>query len=161
MKQWQISELEQKEMEDVNDKKLLFHFYNAQADRIEKWFEKIELKHTSRFEDCRTNHFFYIENCDLQYVNTDSEEEIMYLLDEGFELIVITADKVKGMTLQEYTDKLQELCHSGLAQKKLVLYFTLKGETFMNNFPVIKEVTHVVAEDSVGINLGDYGDYNG
>jgi hypothetical protein len=161
MKQWQISELEQKEMEDVNYKKLLFHFYNAQADRIEKWFEKIGLNHISRFEDCRTNHFFYVENCDLQYVNTDSEEEIIYLLDEGFELIEITADEVKGMTLQEYTDKLQELCHNGLAQKKVVLYFTVKGETFMNNFPMIKEVTHVVAEDSVGINLGDYGDYNG
>ena len=161
MKRWQISELEQKEMEDVNYKKLLFHFCDAQADRIEKWFEKIQLNHTSRFEDCRTNHFFYIENCDLQYVNTDSEEEIMYLLSEDFELVEITGDRVNGVTLQEYTDKLQELCHSGLAQKKVVLYFTIKGETFMNNLREIKEVTHVVAEDSVGINLGDYGDYNG
>ena len=96
MKQWQISELEQKEMEDVNYKKLLFHFYDTQADRIEEWFEKIQLNHTSRFEDCRTNHFFYIENCDLQYVNTDSEEEIMYLLDEGFELVEIREDKING-----------------------------------------------------------------
>lgn len=158
MKHWQISELETKEMEDVNYKKLLFHFYSAQADRIEKWFEKIGLNHTSRFEDCRTNHFFYIENCDLQYVNTDEESEICYLFSEGFELVEITEDKINGMTLQEYTDKLQELCHSGLAQKKIVLYFTLKGETFMSNFPAIKEITHIVAEDSVGINLGDYGD---
>lgn len=156
MKQWQISELEQKEMEDVNYKKLLFHFYDAQVDRIEKWLEKIELNHTSRFEDCRTNHFFYVENCDLQYVNTDSEEEIMYLLGEGFELVEITGDESNGMTLQEYTDKLQELCHGGLAQKKVVLYFTVKGETFMNNFPKIEEVTHVVVGDNIGINLGDY-----
>ena len=35
------------------------------------------------------------------------------------------------MTLQDYTDKLQELCHSGLAQKKVVLYCTIKGEIFM------------------------------
>lgn len=101
MKQWQISELEQKEMEDVNYKKLLFHFCDEVADRIEKWFEKIELNHTSRFEDCRTNHFFYVENCDLQYLNTDVEEEIMYLLDEGFELVEITEsyrgeDKING-----------------------------------------------------------------
>lgn len=101
MKQWQISELEQKEMEDVNYKKLLFHFCDEVADRIERWFEKIELNHTSRFEDCRTNHFFYVENGDLQYVNTDVEEEIMYLLDEGFELVEITEshrgeDKVNG-----------------------------------------------------------------
>jgi hypothetical protein len=96
MKQWQISELEQKEMEDVNNKKLLFHFYNAQADRIEKWFEKIELNHISRFEDCRTNHFFYIEDCHLQYVNTDEESEICYLFSEGFELVEIRGDKING-----------------------------------------------------------------
>lgn len=96
MKQWQISELEQKEIEDVNYKKLLFHFCDEVADRIEKWFKKIELNHTSRFEDCRTNHFFYVENCDLQYVNTDCEEEIMSLLDDRFELVEITEDKING-----------------------------------------------------------------
>ena len=60
------------------------------------------------------------------------------------------------MTLQEYTDKLQELCHSGFAQKNIVLYATINKEIFMNNFPKIEEVTHIVAEDSIGINLGDY-----
>ena len=96
MKQWQISELEQKEMEDVNYKKLLFHFCDEVADRIEAWFKKIELNHTSRFEDCRTNHFFYVENCDLQYVNTDCEEEIMALLDDRFSVIEIIEDKING-----------------------------------------------------------------
>lgn len=96
MKQWQISELEQKEMEDVNYKKLLFHFRDEVADRIEKWFERIGLNHTSRFEDCRTNHFFYIENCDLQYVNTDEESEICYFLSEGFELVEIAEDRIDG-----------------------------------------------------------------
>ena len=94
--QWQISELEQKEMDDVNYKKIIFHFCDEVADRIEKWFKKIGLNHTSRFEDCRTNHFFYIENCDLQYVNTDEESEICYLLSEGFELVEITGDKING-----------------------------------------------------------------
>lgn len=94
--QWQISELERKEMKDVNYKKILFHFCDEVADRIEAWFKKIELNHTSRFEDCRTNHFFYVENCDLQYFNSDVEEEIMYLLDEGFSVIEITEDKVNG-----------------------------------------------------------------
>ena len=96
IKQWQISELEQKEMEDVNYKNIIFHFCDEVADRIEKWFEKIELNHTSRFEDCRTNHFFYVENCDLQYVNTDCEEEIIFLASEGFEVIEITEDKING-----------------------------------------------------------------
>lgn len=96
MEQWQISKLEQKEMEDVNYKNILFYFCDEVADRIEKWFEKIELNHTSRFEDCRTNHFFYVENCDLQYVNTDSAEDILYLLDEGFTAIEITEDKING-----------------------------------------------------------------
>ena len=87
MKHWQISELEKKGMEDVNYKKILFYFGDEVADRIEKWFEKIQLNHTSRFEDCRTNHFFYVENCDLQYVNTDLAGDILYLLDEGFTTI--------------------------------------------------------------------------
>lgn len=96
MKHWQISELEKKEMEDVNYKNIIFHFCDEVADRIEKWFEKIGLNHTSRFEDCRTNHFFYVENCDLQYVNTDEESEICYLLSEGFELVEIIGDKING-----------------------------------------------------------------
>lgn len=96
MKHWQISELEKKGMEDVNYKKILFYFGDKVADRIEKWFEKIQLNHTSRFEDCRTNHFFYVENCDLQYVNTDLAGDILYLLDEGFTAIEITEDRVNG-----------------------------------------------------------------
>ena len=94
--QWQISELEQKEMEDVNYKRIIFHFCDEVADRIEAWFKKIELNHTSRFEDCRTNHFFYVENCDLQYVNTDCEEEIMALLDDRFSVIEIIEDRING-----------------------------------------------------------------
>lgn len=96
IEQWQISELEKKEMKDVNYKNIIFHFCDEVADRIEKWFEKIELNHTSRFEDCRTNHFFYVENCDLQYLNTDVEEEIMSLLDDRFTVIEIVEDKVNG-----------------------------------------------------------------
>lgn len=96
MKQWQISELESRDMRDIHGKNIVFHFCDEVADRIEKWFEKIGLNHTSRFEDCRTNHFFYVENCDLQYFNTDCEEEIMCLLDEGFRVIEITEDKVNG-----------------------------------------------------------------
>lgn len=96
IEQWQISELEKKEMEDVNYKNIIFHFCDEVVDRIEKWFEKIELNHTSRFEDCRTNHFFYVENCDLQYLNTDVEEEIMSLLDDRFTVIEIVEDKVNG-----------------------------------------------------------------
>ena len=89
MKQWTLAELDKKEMEDVNYKKILFHFTDKVVDGIRNWFYKIDLNHVYRFEDCRTNHFFYIENCDLQYVNTDLEEEITYLLDEGFQVIEI------------------------------------------------------------------------
>ena len=96
MKQWTIAELNKKEMEDVNYKKILFHFSDKVANDIRTWFSKIELNHTYRWEDCRTNHFFYIENCDLQYVNTDLEEEIIYLLDEGYTVIEITEDKING-----------------------------------------------------------------
>lgn len=96
MKQWQISKLVQKEMKDVNDKKLLFHFYDFQASRIETWLVSIGVLHISRFEDCRTNHFFYIDNRHLQYVNTDAELELCYLFSEGFKLVEITEDRING-----------------------------------------------------------------
>lgn len=96
MKQWQISKLTKKKMEDVNDKKILFHFYDGQAGRIETWLVIIGALHISRFEDCRTNHFFYIENGHLQYVNTDAELEICYLLNEGFKPVEIIEDRVNG-----------------------------------------------------------------
>ena len=91
MEEWTIAELNKKTMEDVNYKKVLFHFTDNVSDAIRKWFSDIELSHVYRWEDCRTNHFFYIENCDLQYVNTDLEEEIMYLLNEGFRVVEIVA----------------------------------------------------------------------
>ena len=96
MKQWQISELEIREARDVFGKNILFHFCNAVANRVEKWLESIGVSHLPCFEDCRTNHFFYIVNCNLMYVNTDSEEEIVYLLDNDYSVIEITEDKVNG-----------------------------------------------------------------
>lgn len=89
MEKWTITDLNKKTMEDVNYKKILFHFTDEVADDIRKWFSEIGLNHTYRWEDCRTNHFFYIENCDLQYVNTDLEEELIYLLVEGFSVVEI------------------------------------------------------------------------
>lgn len=91
MEKWTIADLNKKTMEDVNYKKILFHFTDDVADDIREWFSKIELNHTSRWEDCRTNYFFYVENCDLQYVNTDLEEELIYLLAEGFSIVEIVA----------------------------------------------------------------------
>ena len=96
MKQWQISELESRDMRDIHGKNIVFHFCDEVADRIEKWFEKIGLNHTSRFEDCRTNHFFYIVNGDLMYLNTDDEREICYILANGFTVINITEDIING-----------------------------------------------------------------
>lgn len=96
MKQWQISELEIREGRDVFGKNILFHFCDEVADRVEKWLESIGVSNTARFEDCRTNHFFYIVNCTLMYVNTDFEEEIMYLLDNRFTVIEITEDEING-----------------------------------------------------------------
>jgi hypothetical protein len=96
MKQWQISELEIREGRDIFNKNILFHFCDEVADRVEKWLEAIGVSNTARFEDCRTNHFFYIVNCTLMYVNTDFEEEIMYLLDNDYSVIEITEDKING-----------------------------------------------------------------
>lgn len=61
------------------------------------------------------------------------------------------------MTLQEYTDKLQELCHQGHAQEKIHLFATIDGIVFMNTLPEINNITHVTGdENSIGINLGNY-----
>lgn len=61
------------------------------------------------------------------------------------------------MTLQDYTDKLQELCHQGHAQEKILLFATIDGVVFMNDLPEIDNITFVTGdEDSIGINLGNY-----
>lgn len=62
------------------------------------------------------------------------------------------------MTLQEYTDKLQELCHQGHAQKDVVLYATIGKEVFMYTLPKKADIAYVLVEDAIGINLGDYND---
>lgn len=96
MKQWQISELESRDMRDIHSKNIVFHFCDEVADRIEAWCKKLRLDYISRFEDCRTNHFFYIVNGDLMYLNTDDEREICYILANGFTVINITEDIING-----------------------------------------------------------------
>lgn len=96
MKQWQISELESRDMRDIYGKNIIFHFCDEVADRIEAWLKKLGLDYISRFEDCRTNHFFYIVNGDLMYFNTDDEREICYILANGFTVINITKDIING-----------------------------------------------------------------
>ena len=96
MKQWQISELESRDMRDIFNKNILFHFCDEVADRVEKWLEAIGVSNTARFEDCRTNHFFYIVNGGLMYLNTDDEREICYILANGFTVINITEDIING-----------------------------------------------------------------
>ena len=51
MKQWQISELESRDMRDIFNKNILFHFCDEVADRVEKWLEAIGVSNTARFED--------------------------------------------------------------------------------------------------------------
>lgn len=83
----ELMSIDRIKMENTNYKKILFHFTDEVADKILTKLKEIECNHLSRWEDCCTNHFFYVENCDLQYLNTDVEEEIIYLLDEGFKVV--------------------------------------------------------------------------
>ena len=96
MKQWQISELEIREGKDVHGKNIVFHFCDEVADRIEEWLKSIGVLNLNCFEDCRTNHFFYIVNNVLVYLNTDNEKEICYILANGYTVIEITEDEVNG-----------------------------------------------------------------
>ena len=96
MKQWQISELEIRDMRDIHGKKIVFHFCDEVADRIEKWLKSMGVLNLNCFEDCRTNHFFYVVNGVLVYLNTDNEKEICYILAKGFTVIEVTEDKING-----------------------------------------------------------------
>ena len=58
------------------------------------------------------------------------------------------------MTLQELTDKLQTLCHSGHAQKTVVLFIEHEGQSY-GTIPFTEGLNFVTAEESVGINFGE------
>lgn len=59
------------------------------------------------------------------------------------------------MTLQELTDKLQTLCHSGHAQKTVVLSMCIDGQLYLSN-PYKDDESFIISEESIGINFGKF-----
>lgn len=59
------------------------------------------------------------------------------------------------MTLQELTDKLQTLCHSGHAQKAVVLSLCIDGQPYMF-IPHKNDESFNILEEGIVINLGKF-----
>ena len=71
--------------------------------------------------------------------------------------------KEELMTLQELTDKLQTLCHSGHAQKTIVLSMCIDGQLSMcidgqlyMSIPYKNDESLIISEESIGINFGKF-----
>lgn len=59
------------------------------------------------------------------------------------------------LTLQEFTDKLQTLCHNGHAQKTVLLVMLKDGKTCVA-IPYKDDNKFIVSEKNVFINFGEF-----
>lgn len=88
MKKWYIEDF----CEDLNYTGIIVHVdENIDMDNLYEAFTKNHINHLYRFETVRENRFFYVENCDLQDIDTkkditcsDYDNELCALLSEDY-----------------------------------------------------------------------------
>lgn len=86
--------------EDLNYRKVVLYIGNVDLDRLYKKLKREMLIHLYRFEHCKENKLMFVENCDLQDVNTDNlfdhGNSLLNLIDDGYSVLTLYFDEVYG-----------------------------------------------------------------
>lgn len=88
-------------VEDLNYRKIILSFGDVDPEKLKSKLEKDNTGHISRFYTCCIyNKLFYIENCDLQDVDTQMEPPEIYgnsfqslVIEEGYSIVALHYDE--------------------------------------------------------------------
>ena len=87
-------------VEDLNYRKIILYIGNIDSDRLHEKLKKDNLGHLYRFDYCKENKLMFVENCDLQDVNTselyDYGDSLLYLTEEGYSILPLYFDAGVG-----------------------------------------------------------------
>lgn len=87
-------------VEELNYRKIILSFGNVDPEKLKSKLEKDNTGHISRFDRyCISNKLFFIENCDLQEVDTQVEPPEIYgnsfqslVIEEGYSVVALHYD---------------------------------------------------------------------
>ena len=75
-------------VEDLNYRKVILYIGDVEPADLYSKLEKDQMNHMNRIDSVLENNLMFIENCDLQDVDTDYGDELgnslLYLISEGY-----------------------------------------------------------------------------
>lgn len=84
-------------VEDLNYRNVILHIGKVDTGNLLERLKKDCVNHLYRFDIALENNLMFIENCDLQDVNTDDltfyGNSLLYLLDEGYVIYPLRFEK--------------------------------------------------------------------
>lgn len=88
-------------VEDLNYRKIILSVDDVDPEKLKSKLEKDNTGHISRFDRyCISNKLFFIENCDLQEVDTQVEPPEIYgnsfqslVIEEGYSIVALHYDE--------------------------------------------------------------------
>ena len=75
-------------VEDLNYRQVILYIGNVDLDSLRSKMKSDNMGHMNRLATVMANHLMYVENCDLQDVDTwhgdDFGNSLLYLMEEGY-----------------------------------------------------------------------------
>lgn len=75
-------------VEDLNYRQVILYIGNIDLDNLRSKMKSDNMGHMNRLATVTANHLMYVENCDLQDVDTwhgdDFGNSLLYLMEEGY-----------------------------------------------------------------------------
>ena len=87
-------------VEDLNYRKIILSFGDVDPEKLKSKLVADNVNHINRFDTCCIyNKLFYIENCDLQDVDTEHGDEfgnsLLYLISDGYVVYSLKYDSLE------------------------------------------------------------------
>lgn len=83
-------------VEDLNYRKIVLYVGNVDSSKLYSKLKRDDIGHLNRFDSITFNNLMYIENCDLQDVDTIYGNEfgnsLLYLIEEGYTVYSLQYD---------------------------------------------------------------------
>lgn len=87
-------------VEDLNYRKVVLYIGNVDLDSLRSKMESDNMGHTNRFDGVLHNKLMFVENCDLQDVDTDHGDEfgnsLLYLIEDGYVIYTLQYETESG-----------------------------------------------------------------
>jgi hypothetical protein len=87
-------------VEDLNYRKVILYIGNVDSDSLRSKMKSDNMGHTNRFAAVMANHLMYVENCDLQDVDTWHGDEfgnsLLSLMEEGYAIYPLQYETESG-----------------------------------------------------------------